>query len=343
MDYQDRYRVRSKITLAIFAAAVTIPVGGLASESAKFSLPLDCTGGTVCFLQNLVDLQPGPVKQDPFCGSATFNGHKGTDIRVRDIPAMNKGIPVLAMADGLVMATRDGEADRLVLTKADRKAVNKKECGNGIIIKHLMADGAVWTTQTCHLAKGSVSVRKGDRVKRGQAIGKMGLSGATQFPHVHVSFKMRKQIVDPITGIRSGGTCNSASSTNLKKSLFTETAIKKLQTMGTPVIHTGFASAPVQGVDLTKGTIRKATSQGPLVFYAKLINLKKGDQIRLTINGPTGMFAQNTTKPLDQSKATYTVYSGKKGTVAPGKYTGKVDLVRGGKVIFSGGAQSITF
>jgi len=36
-----------------------------------------------------------------------------------------------------------------------------------------------------HMQKGSVAVRPGDRVKRGQVLGKLGNSGNTSAPHLH--------------------------------------------------------------------------------------------------------------------------------------------------------------
>ena len=182
--------------LAIYSV-MALPVQ---AQQPAFSLPLDCATAPSCFLQNYVDLDPGPERRDPFCGEATFNGHKGTDIRVRNITELENGISVLAMADGTVLRTRDGMADRMTETKAHREAVKGQECGNGLVIDH--GDG--WTSQICHLKKGSVTVRRGDKVKRGTAIAQMGLSGDTAFPHVHVTIRQGKTIIDPMSGKQVG-------------------------------------------------------------------------------------------------------------------------------------------
>jgi hypothetical protein len=41
-----------------------------------------CELGKICFVQNYVDVDPGPAALDFTCGSATYDGHKGIDIRL---------------------------------------------------------------------------------------------------------------------------------------------------------------------------------------------------------------------------------------------------------------------
>ena len=101
MDYQDK-----PLSIAIFFALMSSTA--FATDSPNFALPVQCSEQIPCFLQNMVDVDEGPSRQDPFCGMATFNGHKGTDIRVSDFMALKKGVPALAMAAGTVAATRDG-------------------------------------------------------------------------------------------------------------------------------------------------------------------------------------------------------------------------------------------
>jgi murein DD-endopeptidase MepM/ murein hydrolase activator NlpD len=54
-----------------------------------------------------------------------------------------------------------------------------------------------WETQYCHLKHGSISVKVGDTVQVGDVLGKIGLSGRTQFPHVHVSVRHNGTRIDP--------------------------------------------------------------------------------------------------------------------------------------------------
>ena len=85
---------------------------------------------------------------------------------------MEAGVDVLAAADGMVKATRDGMADPNV-AETGVDAVKDVECGNGVLIEH--DDG--WSTQYCHMKKGSIRVREGDTVhhrdaaRRGRPVG----------------------------------------------------------------------------------------------------------------------------------------------------------------------------
>ena len=179
--------------LASGVIATMTTAGALAVE---FSLPADCSLGDTCFFQQFPDMAPGPAAVDPFCGSATYDGHKGVDLRIRSMADIKRSVPVVAVADGKVLRIRDGVVDRLVTTAADRRSVAGKECGNGIVIQH--ADGL--ETQYCHLRLGSVAVKPGETVKRGDVIGAIGASGMAQFPHVHLTVRLNGKIVDPFTG-----------------------------------------------------------------------------------------------------------------------------------------------
>jgi murein DD-endopeptidase MepM/ murein hydrolase activator NlpD len=134
----------------------------------ELSLPIACTPGTDCFIYA--------------CGAETYDGHKGTDIRLRTTAEIAKRVGVLASAPGTVIGVRDGMADHLVRTDADREAVAALECGNGVRIDH----GEGWITQYRHMRKGSIVVKKGDEVKPGAKLGEVGYSGQAAFAHVHI-------------------------------------------------------------------------------------------------------------------------------------------------------------
>ena len=332
MVYQDW-----RLSIAAFFVLMNTPTAHAGGPD--FSLPVQCSDQIPCFLQNMVDLDEGPDRQDPFCGPATFNGHKGTDIRVRDFAALKKGIPALAMAPGIVAAIRDGVKDKLARTKEDLNRVNGRECGNGIVINHGRISGANWQTQTCHLAKGSLKIKKGDQVEKGQILALMGLSGKTQFPHVHVTVRRNGRVIDPVTGLNSGVSCKKQPRT----SMFSASAAAKLAGMQTHFLQSGFTNNPVKGLDLILNRVQLPNQNGPLIFYAKLIDLHRGDKVRLTITGPSGEFATSESKPLKKSKASFTIFTGKRGAIPSGTYSGTIELIRNDKVMRSTQVDQISF
>lgn len=314
-------------TLAVLALLATPPITtpSAFATGIELSLPVDCEPGT-CLVQNLPDLDPGPGRLDAFCGRASYDGHGGTDFRVADMAAMRRGVDVLAAAPGTVLRLRDGVAD-------DGRAVKGQECGNGLLIDH--GDG--WTGQYCHLARGSLSVGEGERVERGQPIGRVGLSGNTQFPHVHVALRRGREVIDPATGEPLKAGSASCDTTVQADSLWDAAARTALKDGRTAALAAGFADGPVKGADIQAGRIRapegSSAKRGATVFYVQFMNMAPGDRIALAITGPNGTWVENTTAPLDTHKATYTAFTGRRAPPAPGRYTGTARLMRADTVV----------
>ncbi len=332
---------RSVTALTVFAF-----LGHAGLQSAKsqtlpqFSAPIDCLSGPSCFLQNMMDIDLTKGRLDPLCGQATYNGHKGTDIRVRSFLEMNEGVAVLAMADGVVLRARDGADDKLVETKADFAAVKGRECGNGVVIDHGSAGYDGWSSQSCHLAKGSLLVKPGDMVTRGQPIGRVGLSGSTQFPHVHVTIRKDGKVRDLLTNLQAGEGCDAQSA----NSLFSKSAWADMMSRNVPLMDYGFADGAVDGKTLLKNDVERPTTNTPLVFYAKFINLRKGDEVVLEIRNEDGVYASSAGKPLTKHQATYTAFAGRKTPGVAGKiYSASVKLLRGGNVEYQKDGIEIQF
>jgi murein DD-endopeptidase MepM/ murein hydrolase activator NlpD len=94
------------------------------------------------------------------------------------------GQPVLAPADGTVVAAEGGAKDHPGHVKG-------RDEGNYVIIQHAPRE----YTEFRHLAAGSVALAPGARVRRGETIGRCGNSGNAVTPHLHVGFLSS---VDPI-------------------------------------------------------------------------------------------------------------------------------------------------
>jgi murein DD-endopeptidase MepM/ murein hydrolase activator NlpD len=86
------------------------------------------------------------------------------------------GVEVVSPCDGLVAAAEDGFAD---YSPPERDPEHR--AGNYIAIEY---DGA--TIYLAHLMKGSICVKSGDRVCKGQVLGRVGNSGNTTEPHLHI-------------------------------------------------------------------------------------------------------------------------------------------------------------
>lgn len=70
-----------------------------------------------------------------------------------------------------------------------------KKCSNGVRLDH----GGGWTTQYCHLQRGSVTVRKGERVSAVDVLGWTGNSGRSELPHLLFQVERRGRPVDPFS------------------------------------------------------------------------------------------------------------------------------------------------
>ena len=316
---------------AVCAALVLGAAGGGAhaqepgADRPLLSLPVDCPLDVECFVQQMPDMAAGPETSDPFCGVATYDGHEGTDIRVRSLPDVARGVPVVAPAPGIVLRTRDGEADRLVERQADIAALKGRECGNGAIIDH----GGGLTTQLCHLREGSLSVEPGQRVERGDAIGLLGVSGLAQFPHVEMVVRLGDRPVDPTSGGEVGAGCRVQGTT-----LWDEATRGQIGRPETQVLGLGIAGGPVTPEDLVASgapAAPDATEPDAAVAWVWLINLRGGDLVRLTLTGP-GSEVATSEIAIERTKAQYAAYAGRRNP-GSGPFTARAEIVRDGEIV----------
>jgi hypothetical protein len=93
------------------------------------------------------------------------------------------GAPVLAVADGVVRDARDGQPDNRPMTSppAPAELTARSLMGNFVVLE---IAPKVFVSYA-HLQPGSLTVKAGDRVKRGAVIGLLGQSGAANAPHLH--------------------------------------------------------------------------------------------------------------------------------------------------------------
>ncbi|MEM1300213.1 MAG: M23 family metallopeptidase [Pseudomonadota bacterium] len=306
----------------------TVLAGALIASPAiagDMLFPVDCTLGENCFIQQYVDRNPGPGVADFTCGPMTYDGHRGTDIRLPDEAAMRRGVDVLAATPGVVRQIRDGMADR-TYDASRAEAINGKDCGNAVVVER--ADG--WRFLYCHLKRGSVAVRTGDRVAAGEVLGQIGLSGRTQFPHLHLTvMDQARRIMDPFDARQQ----NEACSLKDRRSLWRDLTAQDYQPGGP--LTAGF-SASVPKYDAIKaGRAHQSgfeTDAPALVFWAHFFGLRAGDELHLLLTGPDGEVVATDIKQMTKNRARQFSAVGRRvrGTWAPGTYTGVAELVRGG-------------
>ena len=316
----------------MLAALPLLLISAATAAALELRLPAACSLGKDCFLQQFPDMKKGKGAVDPFCGVASYDDHDGVDLRILSMKDIERGVPVVAVADGEVLRGRDGMADRLIATDAQRKAIEPQACGNGVVMSH--ADGV--ETQYCHLRRGSIVVKPGQKLKAGDKIGEIGASGLVQFPHVHLTVRVDGKEVDPLTGNEVGTACVANPSD--ARPLFAASIMSAIKPDQPTVLGLGLSGAVVEFDRLVmEGAPESATSgDSARVAWAWLANMRPGDQLRIVLTGPDGQaIADNTTEPLDRSKAVYLSYAGKKGGPSPGVYRLEATVIRNGAPLVS--------
>lgn len=145
--------------------------------------------GTLIKAQRKVLEGGGHVLTSPF-GTRTLNGttktHQGVDL-------VGKGYTldyVVAYDDGTVTAALNTCSGTTPAT------------GNYVKVKHKSGAVSIYM----HMARGSVTVKVGDQVKRGQRLGYMGNTGRSTGAHLHFGLQVGGKYVDPLPYLRGGET-----------------------------------------------------------------------------------------------------------------------------------------
>jgi len=246
-----------------------------------FTLPLHGQQGIDYFIDNYPDHDTSSGIRDPYCGTKTYNGHRGTDFSLRSFKTMDSGINVYAMADGVIFSRRDGEYDRNKHWIAGKRA-------NYICILHANEYFVYYN----HLKKGSLLVKRGDTVKQGQIIAQVGSSGFSSGPHLDIEVKSNKYpFIDPFSNPCRG-------------LIFSLWLNEPAYDTGLYLIDAGFIPYTPNIDTLRERYMVKDTFCAPaddtVCFWAQMHGLRKGYRIHAEWYGPSSLLWEtfNYTWPL---------------------------------------------
>jgi len=291
-------------------------------------MPVDCQLGDTCYIQNYVDRDPGPGARDFTCAGLSYDTHKGTDFALPSLSAMRDGVDVLAAAKGVVRGVRDGMIDK-PYTRDEDARINGRDCGNGMVLQH--DDG--WETQYCHLKRGSVRVRSGQVIEAGTVLGQIGLSGRTQFPHLHISVRRNGTPVDRFTPDAPQNLDDDTCRRGDARTMW----IDDIAYEPGGIVNVGFADQ-VPNYDAIKdgtaGVAEMSADASAIVLWGFAYGGRQADVMELEIAGPAGRVFQ-TRQLIKKDQAQFFRAGGKrlKDPLPAGTYTGTVQIERKGQVI----------
>ena len=163
------------------------------------------------------------------------------------------------------------------VTKENHEEISKIGCGNALVLEH--ANG--YQSNYCHMKDGSIQLAVGDPVRAGQQIGAVGLSGLTEYPHLHFGLRRDGKRIDPFDGQSAKSSCGAGSGASLWNDPlpYTEMDLMPLVFSSKPLTRQTRWQAPVP-------TIEK--NAPAMILTGRAWNLIKGDIWQFRILRPDG-------------------------------------------------------
>lgn len=245
--------------------------------------PLACDdAGRSCFIIGYPDMdQSAEAARDFACGPATSEGDPFLRIGLPDVATLTLGALVVAADAGKVIDATDGLPDLVASSKSQIKK-GTPVCGNGVVIDH----GLGKTTAYCHLKRGSIRVKAGDTVTRGQVIAAVGQSGVALWPQLGFSIQQNGYTIDPITGSSPAEGCGFKP----RRVLDLPEGFKEYQPVAIPTM--GFATSAQTAQAVALGKVVRLVQINPsspaLNMWGMLLGVKKGDVVETVLKDGRG-------------------------------------------------------
>jgi hypothetical protein len=212
--------------------------------------------------------------------------------------------------------------DDISVRVGGKQALQGKEAGNSVVIVH----GNDWESQYAHLKKGSVTVRAGQTVARGTVLGQVGLSGNSEFVHLHFEIRQHGKAVDPFVGVGGAVACGLG-----KQPLWTADTLNKMTYIATDVLAAGFTDHPPTSDEVLPESATLPANAPALIFWLTLFGAQTADEQVVDLLAPDGSVLLHKVSPIDHNMAQYRSFVGKKrpGNLWPaGDYRLKYQLLR---------------
>jgi murein DD-endopeptidase MepM/ murein hydrolase activator NlpD len=205
-------------------------------------------------------------------------------------------------------------------------AVKGRESGNFVVIDH----GGGWATIYAHLKRNSILVLRGQEVATGARLGLVGLSGKTEFPHVHFGVLFGRDAIDPFVGRAAWEGCGLG-----PDPLWSKAALDVLSYRSTAVLRTGFTTSRPSPEAVRHGehSFEKLPRNAEaIIFWIDVLGMRQGDAVSARLTGPDGKaLGQHAWRP-QKSYALWFNFLGRKRPGAewtPGRYRGEFRILRG--------------
>lgn len=192
------------------------------------------------------------------------------------------------------------------------------------------------------MLKDSITIKENQEVKKGQVLGFVGLSGKTEFPHLHITVKRNNIVLDPFLGTEPSinYNCNNSSQTD-KASLWDDATYAKLKYIDTAILNF-YTTTKIPTKFLARtGQYRESTidkNSKNIILWADIMGVQKGDNILFEIVDTNGNNVFKSIQEVPKKYVLYFIYAGErlnKNKFSKGEYTSKLTLTRDNKVVTS--------